>query len=132
MKKGGMNMLIALELYTRAMEINPENIRVASSLINSLLWKGDGKTALQVCDTALYYNPDNRQIRQSQGMALYMTKNYLKADTAYSGLLAEDDSSFINLKYAGASRYMSGHAIDGLRNRFDRRGNSLVVRSYIG
>lgn len=38
-----MNMLIALELYTRAMEINPENIRVASSLINSLLWKGDGK-----------------------------------------------------------------------------------------
>ena len=114
MKKGGMNMLIALELYTRAMEINPENIRVASSLINSLLWKGDGKTALQVCDTALYYNPDNRQIRQSQGMALYMTKNYLKADTVYSGLLAEGDSSFINLKYAGASRYMSGHAIDAV------------------
>lgn len=114
MKKGGMNMLIALELYTRAMEINPENIRVASSLINSLLWKGDGKTALQVCDTALYYNPDNRQIRQSQGMALYMTKNYLKADTVYSGLLAEGDSSFMNLKYAGASRYMSGHAIDAV------------------
>ena len=114
MKKGGMNMLIALELYTRAMEINPENIRVASSLSNSLLWKGDGKTALQVCDTALYYNPDNRQIRQSQGMALYMTKNYLKADTVYSGLLAEGDSSFINLKYAGASRYMSGHAIDAV------------------
>lgn len=107
-------MLIALELYTRAMEINPENIRVASSLINSLLWKGDGKTALQVCDTALYYNPDNRQIRQSQGMALYMTKNYLKADTVYSDLLAEGDSSFINLKYAGASRYMSGHAIDAV------------------
>ena len=97
MKKGGMNMLIALELYTRAMEINPENIRVASSLINSLLWKGDGKTALQVCDTALYYNPDNRQIRQSQGMALYMTKNYLKADTVYSDLLAEGDSSFIKI-----------------------------------
>lgn len=38
-----MNMLIALELYARAMEINPENIRVASSLINALLWQGDGK-----------------------------------------------------------------------------------------
>lgn len=114
MKKGGMNMLIALELYARAMEINPENIRVASSLINALLWQGDGKGALQVCDTALFYNPDNRQIRQSQGMALYMTKNYLKADTVYSNLLAEGDSSFINLKYAGASRYMSGHALDAV------------------
>ena len=114
MKKGGMNMLIALELYARAMEINPENIRVASSLINALLWQGDGKGALQVCDTALFYNPDNRQIRQSQGMALYMTKNYLKADTIYSNLLAEGDSSFINLKYAGASRYMSGHALDAV------------------
>lgn len=113
-KKGGMNMLIALELYARAMEINPENIRVASSLINTLLRMGEEKGALQVCDTALFYNPDNRQIRQSQGMALYMTKNYLKADTVYSGLLAEGDSSFINLKYAGASRYMSGHALDAV------------------
>ena len=38
----------------------------------------------------------------------------MKADTVYSGLLAEGDSSFINLKYAGASRYMSGHAIDAV------------------
>ena len=114
-KKGtGPNTLIALSLYARALEINPENIRVASSLINTLLRMGDGKGALQVCDTALYYNPDSRQIRQSQGMALYMTKNYLKADTVYTGLLAEGDSSFINLKYAGAARYMSGHALDAV------------------
>lgn len=113
-KKGGVNALIAIELYSRALEVNPENIRVASSLINSLLWKGDAKAALQVCDTALYYNSDNRQVRQSQGMALYMTKNYQKADTIYSSLLAEGDSSFINLKYAGASRYMSGHALDAV------------------
>lgn len=114
MKKGGLNVLIALELYTHAMEINPENIRIASSLINTLLWQGDGKGALQVCDTALFYNPDNRQIRQSQGMALYLTRNYLKADTVYSSLLAEGDSSFLNLKYQGASRYMSGHALDAV------------------
>ena len=113
-KKGtGPNTLIALSLYARALEINPENIRVASSLINTLLRMGDGKGALQVCDTALYYNPDSRHI-QSQGMALYMTKNYLKADTVYTGLLAEGDSSFINLKYAGAARYMSGHALDAV------------------
>lgn len=114
-KKGtGPNTLIALSLYARALEINPENIRVASSLINTLLRMGDGKGALQVCDTALFYNPESRQIRQSQGMALYMTKNYLKADTVYTGLLAEGDSSFINLKYAGAARYMSGHALDAV------------------
>ena len=74
---------------------------------------GDGQGALQVCDTALFYNPDNSQIRQSKGMALYMTKDYKQADSVYTGLLADGDSSFLNLKYAGAARYMSGHALDG-------------------
>lgn len=108
------NRIIAMELYGRALVLNPENIRVASSLINLLLQNGDAKGALQVCDMALFYNPDNRQIRQSKGMSLYMQKEYLRADTAYSGLLAEGDSSFLNLKYAGAARYMSGHALDGV------------------
>ena len=75
-KRGtGPNTMIALSLYARALELNPENVRVASSLINTLLRMGDGKGALQVCDTALFYNPDNSQIRQSKGMALYMTKD---------------------------------------------------------
>ena len=114
-KKGtGPNTLIALSLYARALELNPENVRVASSLINVLLRMGDGKGALQVCDTALFYNPDNSQIRQSKGMALYMTKDYKQADSVYTGLLADGDSSFLNLKYAGAARYMSGHALDGV------------------
>ena len=91
-----------------------ENVRVASSLINTLLRMGDGQGALQVCDTALFYNPDNSQIRQSKGMALYMTKDYKQADSVYTGLLADGDSSFLNLKYAGAARYMSGHALDGV------------------
>lgn len=114
-KRGtGPNTMIALSLYARALELNPENVRVASSLVNTLLRMGDGKGALQVCDTALFYNPDNRQIRQSKGMALYMEKDYLQADTVYTGLLADGDSSFLNLKYAGAARYMSGHALDGV------------------
>lgn len=106
--------MIALSLYARALELNPENVRVASSLINTLLRMGDGQGALQVCDTALFYNPDNSQIRQSKGMALYMTKDYKQADSVYTGLLADGDSSFLNLKYAGAARYMSGHALDGV------------------
>ena len=114
-KRGtGPNTMIALSLYARALELNPENVRVASSLINTLLRMGDGQGALQVCDTALFYNPDNSQIRQSKGMALYMTKDYKQADSVYTGLLADGDSSFLNLKYAGAARYMSGHALDGV------------------
>lgn len=114
-KRGtGPNTMIALSLYARALELNPENVRVASSLINTLLRMGDGQGALQVCDTALFYNPDNSQIRQSKGMALYMTKDYKQADSVYTDLLADGDSSFLNLKYAGAARYMSGHALDGV------------------
>ena len=121
-KRGGQNVLIALDLYSRALELNPENIRTASSLINTLLQMGQGESALQVCDTALFYNPDNRQIRQSKGMALYMTKKYSDADTIYTSLLAEGDSSFLNLKYAGAARFMSGHpldAVESLEGAFD-------------
>lgn len=113
-KRGGLNTLIALDLYARALELNPENIRTASSLINILLEMGDGMKALQVCDTALFYNPDSRQIRQSKGMALYLTKKYSDADSIYTSLLIEGDSSFLNLKYAGAARYMSGHAFDAV------------------
>ena len=43
-----------------------------------------------------------------------MTKDYKQADTIYTSLLADGDSSFLNLKYAGAARYMSGHALDGV------------------
>lgn len=94
-KRGtGPNTMIALSLYARALELNPENVRVASSLINTLLRMGDGQGALQVCDTALFYNPDNSQIRQSKGMALYMTKDYKQADSVYTDLLADGDSSF--------------------------------------
>lgn len=114
-KKGTMpNLMIAMGLYGHVLDLNPENIRVASSLINLLLQNGDAKGAIQVCDMALFHNPDNRQIRQDRGMALYMLKEYQQADSVYSGLLAEGDSSFLNLKYAGAARYMSGHAMDGV------------------
>lgn len=114
-KRGtGPNTLIALSLYSRALELNPENVRIASSLVNLLLQTGDGKGALQVCNTALCYNPENRQIRQSKGLALYMLKEYSQADTVYTGLLAEGDSSFLNLKYGGAARYMFGHAFNAV------------------
>lgn len=85
--------MIALSLYARALELNPENVRGIFS-DKYVIADGDGQGALQVCDTALFYNPDNSQIRQSKGMALYMTKDYKQADSVYTGLLADGDSSF--------------------------------------
>lgn len=114
LKIGGLNIILALDLYARALELNPENVRIASSLINTLLQTGNGNAALQICDTALFYNPVNRQIRQSKGMALYLTKKYSQADSMYTSLLVEGDSSFLNLKYAGAARYMAGHTLNAV------------------
>lgn len=110
----GPNTMIAAMLYQTAFQLNPENARIASSLINTLMALQDTKNALMFCDSALIYNPDNRAIRQSQAMALYMDRKYVTSDSVYSALLAAGDSSFTTLKYTGASRYMSGHAMDAI------------------
>lgn len=110
----GPNTLIAAMLYQTAFQLNPENARIASSLINTLMSLKDTKGALIACDTALMYNPDNKAIRQSQAMSLYMERKYVKSDSIYSELLAAGDSSFTTLKYAGASRYMAGYAMDAI------------------
>ena len=48
-KRGtGPNTMIALSLYARALELNPENVRVASSLINTLL-----RTDRELCRCAI-------------------------------------------------------------------------------
>lgn len=114
MKKGGLNVLIAIELYSWAFQLNPENARLGSTFINTLLHASQPQVALPVCDTALYYNPKNKELRQNKGMALYLLKKYQAVDSIYSELLAEGDSSFITLKYTGASRFMSGHAMDAI------------------
>lgn len=50
-KRGtGPNTMIALSLYARALELNPENVRVASSLINTLLRMG---TDRELCRCAI-------------------------------------------------------------------------------
>lgn len=110
----GPNTLIAVSLYMEALKLNPENTRIASSLINTLMAINDPKGALAVCDTALFYNSENRSVRQSQGMALYMVRDFVRADSAYSCLLAEGDSSFLTCKYTGASRYMAGQPMDAI------------------
>lgn len=96
--------------YFKAYSLNRENASLASALINTLLHLGgpNATDALAICDTALYYNPGNRLLRQNKGMALYTNKQYAKADSIYTELMAEGDSSYNTVSYAGVSRYNAG------------------------
>lgn len=102
--------------YFLAYQANRENAGLASTLINTLLRLGGPNVldALEVCDTALYYNPGNRLLTRNKGIAFYMNRSYGQADSVYTCLLTEGDSSFLTLKYGGASRYLSGRALDAV------------------
>lgn len=102
--------------YFQAYNHNRENASLAGALINTILRMSpeDANDALAICDTALYYNPDNKQLLQNKGMALYMNKRYLEADTLYSQLMEAGDSTFLTVKYAGVSRYYAGKYMDAI------------------
>ena len=126
----------AIAAYFLAYQHNKENVGLASTLVNTLLQLGvEIKDAIAVCDTALTYNPGNRLIRQNKGMALYMNKQYADADTLYSDLLAEGDSSFLTVKYGGVSRYYAGQylrSIDLLELAYRRDTTSADVCMLLG
>lgn len=112
-----MNSIPAATIcYYQAYNVNRENAGPASALINCLLRMGGTNIpdALAICNTALYYNPGNHSLLRNKAMGYYMNKQYPSADTLYSGLLAEGDSSFLTLKYGGASRYLAGRAMDAI------------------
>jgi len=102
--------------YFRAYSANRENASLASALINTLLRLGDANAAdaLAICDTALYYNPGNRQLMQNKGMALYMNRKYAEADTLYTRLMMDGDSTALTLKYAGVCKYYAGKYLDAI------------------
>lgn len=102
--------------YFRAYNVNRENASLASALINTLLRMGPATAgdALAICDTALYYNPENKQLLNNKGMALYMNKKYLEADTLYTQLMEAGDSTFLTVKYAGVCRYYGGKFLDAI------------------
>ena len=47
-------------------------------------------------------------------MACFMNKTYEEADSLYQFLLQEGDSTFLNLKYAAASRYYAGRQLQSI------------------
>lgn len=112
-----MNAIPAATIcYYQAYNVNRENAGLASALVNCLYRLGGPNVldGLAVCDTALYYNPGNQSLRRSKAMGFYMNKQYATADTLYGDLLAESDTSFLTLKYGGASRYLAGRAMDAI------------------
>jgi tetratricopeptide (TPR) repeat protein len=127
----------ACTYYDFAFKTNRENVGLASALINTLLRIGGTAAieALSVCDTALYYNPGSRLLLQNKGMALFANKKYNEADTLYSRLLTEGDSSYLTLKYTGTSRYYAGqfmNAIDPLELTYTRDTTSVEVNLLLG
>ena len=79
--------------YLRAYQANKENAGIANSLVTCMLRLGRENIgdALAICDTALYYNPENRVLQRSKAIALYMNRDYSQSDSLYSHLLAQGD-----------------------------------------
>jgi len=124
--------------YSLAYDKNKENVGLANALINTMLKIGDEdnfKEALSLCDTALFYNPVNQQLIRNKGMALFANKKYGEADSLYTNLLEEGDSTLLTLKYAGASRYYHDHftrAIDPLEKFYEKDTTDIDVCLLLG
>lgn len=114
------SLMAAKGCYLEAFELNMENASLASTLINVLLTLYDPiendflTTAQLVCDTALFYHPQNRSLRQKKAMIYYRQKEYLQANHEYTALLADMDSSYMTLKYGGCARFHAGQWFDAI------------------
>lgn len=106
----------AIIYYFQAYSYNRENAGLANTLINTML-RASGEyagEALALCDTALYYNPENDALKRTKGMALFMKGAYTEANDIYTGLMLRGDSSLHTMKYGGASRYYAGLYMDAI------------------
>ncbi|MDR1098048.1 MAG: hypothetical protein LBL57_07955 [Tannerella sp.] len=119
----------SIAYYYMAFENNKENAPLAVVLVNNLLtlynpyFNNYADDAASVCDTALIHHPEDRTLRQKRAMIHYLKRDYQKADSLYSVLLSEQDSSYITLKYSGCARYYSRNwfnAIELLEKAFEK------------
>ena len=89
---------------------------------------------IAICDTALFYNPGNRQLLRSKGLGLYIVKQFVQADSVYSSLLADGDSTYLTLKYGGASKYYAGlymPSVDILDMAYEQDTTSVEVNQLL-
>ncbi len=81
------------------------------------------------------YNPGNRQLLRSKGLGLYIVKQFVQADSVYSSLLADGDSTYLTLKYGGASKYYAGlymPSVDILDMAYEQDTTSVEVCLLLG
>jgi len=128
----------ALYYYNVAYSLNVENAVLANTLINTLLKVQNALLigeALAICDTALSYNPGHKSLRRNQAMIYYIKREFVKADSAYSALIEEQDSSLITLKYCGSARYYARKwydAIEPLEKAFEMDTTAYDVCLLLG
>lgn len=130
----------ATTAYFQAYNLNRENAGLAVALVNSLYRMGASSPdyiseGVAICDTALSYNPGNRQLLRSKGLGLYIVKQFVQADSVYSSLLADGDSTYLTLKYGGASKYYAGlylPSVDVLEMAYEQDTTSVEVCLLLG
>jgi len=126
----------ACDAYWFAFQNNKENAVLASTLINALLaFDNRIDAALEVCDTALYYHPENRKLWQNKGAIFYIAKRYNEADSIFTWLLAQGDTSFYTCKYGGYSKLGMGKTMDAielLENAYSKDSTAIDVCLFLG
>ena len=129
---------LALENYWAANRTNVENASLAAIVVNlmlSLIDPDDLDDAIEICDTALYYNPGHKGVRQKKAMVYYVQKKYDQANDVYSELLDDGDSSYMTLKYCGFSRYYARKwqsAIEPLEKAYEMDPAAVDVCLLLG
>ncbi len=108
------NTLTAINYYSAAVGLNKENASLAITLINiwlNLYHSIPGETgqfldiAMDICDTALVYNPCHNNLLQAKGVIYFTDSNYPAADSTLSMLVNSGDSSAVNMRYIGMAKY---------------------------
>ena len=128
----------AFEAYWFAFQNNKENAGLASTVVNSLLplvLEDRIELAMEVCDTALFYNPENLLLMQNKATVLFTAKRYTEADSIFTLLLTLGDSSSYNIKYGGCSKYYLGRnleAIELLEKSFEEDSTAIDVCLLLG
>jgi len=131
----------ALDCYYQAYYNNVENASLATLLINSLLnlynpmFNDYAEVASAVCDTALFYHPVHKTLRQKKAMIYYLKREYVEADSVYTSLMADKDSSYVTLKYCGCARYYARlwfDAIEPLEKAYEKDSTAYDVCLLLG
>ncbi len=110
----------ALASYRTAFAENPYNVNIAIKAINTVIAQRDQLSdtlaqAHEIVEEGLRYTPGSLPLLQSKGVLLFMERDFLQADSLLSDVIAKGDSSRVNFKYTGLSRYYRKRYFDAVR-----------------